>query len=394
MVGNKECTGDALKATVKTTIARFKKTSFLIVDEEYWHNLKELSHNETDIAPLISEALAIESDYLRKNLPYILSALRESVLPEELLLLLQSEICFSDHYIQLASADELCSLLLAINELARAHDIGIEFTRTTDLYTPEQQKQLLNQFQMIRAQNPEVETALQESIRLFVDRHFKNDEENPLSATEKHQRDTEMQLLRFRSEGYLTEENAKVFDYAKRIEADFVGYNGKFAPIFEATRKHLFPNGNGIQLMQIFSKKKKSKSNAVKAQNDLDIESGISANSSSKTNYSNHQANKHTPLSSGHTSHSQSPTSLPFFNREVVGKDVNKDKIFRQTTPSPRTVQEQINGMQPSLDECERYLKFVFVYSAAVIQYMQEEMEKKKGQEDTQQDENNNQFTL
>ncbi|VEB37258.1 Uncharacterised protein [Legionella sainthelensi] len=87
--GNEYCTGEYLGAIVQQAVATHQtpvdhsgakgKATFLIADEIYWHNIKQLISSELEVERLKQEAITIGDDYFLTNLRSFLTPLNMTI---------------------------------------------------------------------------------------------------------------------------------------------------------------------------------------------------------------------------------------------------------------------------------------------------------------------------
>lgn len=217
IVGNEYCTGEYLGAIVQQAVATHQnqgedvvsgKTTFLIADEIYWHNIKGENPLNDNVPALKAQALALGDDYFTKNLTHFLAPLGVSA--EE----------FNQKHIH-ASTDQK---IYAINQLAQDQGKNFEIVRWQTWITQN------NSHQQIEKMLPYYDTveglkiAIEKTVENFVKRHS----EDPDDAA----------LWRRRSQDYLTEESPAVMWLAAGLGYNFIIYPGEVLPPFEATKEY------------------------------------------------------------------------------------------------------------------------------------------------------------
>lgn len=215
VVGNEYCGDEYLAATVQQSVSIHQtpvayegpkgKTTFLIADEIYWHNLKALERNDEEA--LKKEALKIGEEYFEKNLAAFLTPLEMSV----------SE--FKLKYPN-ASMDEQIAI---INQMATEKGKNFEIVRWHTWVTQHQFDKTLKEIIPFYQSVEGLRVAIDKTVHDFVSRHAKDGVESVLWAE--------------RSRGYLTEESPAIMLLAAMLNYNFIIYPGEILPPFEATKE-------------------------------------------------------------------------------------------------------------------------------------------------------------
>ncbi|KTD09139.1 hypothetical protein Lgra_2374 [Legionella gratiana] len=215
--GNEYCTGEYLGAIVKQAVATHQtpidysgakgKATFLIADEIYWHNIKQLTSTKSDEEELKQEAITIGDDYFLTNLGAFLAPLDMSI--EQ----------FRDNYPE-KSVDEIIAI---INDLADKQGKNFEIVRwQTWIQNTSQEKisEIIKLYDSVEG--------LKESINRTQEDFVK-----------RHSKDGNEELWRHRSHDYLIEESPAVMWLAASLGYNFVVYPGEILEPFEATKEYL-----------------------------------------------------------------------------------------------------------------------------------------------------------
>ncbi|HIF0338630.1 TPA: hypothetical protein ACXYLO_003554 [Legionella anisa] len=218
--GNEYCAGDYLGAIVQQAVATHQppddysgpkgKTTFLIADEIYWHNLKDktLPPDERDILTLKKSALEEGELYFENNLGAFLAPLGMTV------------DVFKSKYPD-KSMDEKISI---INQLALEQGKNFEIVRWHTWITQRDFDKTLKEILPYYDEVEGLRVAVDESVSDFVKRHCKVGDD-PGVWTE-------------RSRGYLKEESPSIMLLAAYLGYNFIIYPGGILPPFEATKEY------------------------------------------------------------------------------------------------------------------------------------------------------------
>ncbi|STY29869.1 Uncharacterised protein [Legionella wadsworthii] len=214
--GNEYCSNEYLAATVQQSVSLHQtapdyegpkgKTTFLIADEIYWHNLKALERNDEEA--LKREALRIGEEYFEKNLAAFLTPLDMRV-PE-----------FKLKYPN-ASMDEQIAI---INQLATEKGKNFEIVRWHTWVSQHQFDKTIKEIMPFYQSVEGLKVAIDKTVHDFVSRHSKDGVDSALWAE--------------RSRGYLTEESPAIMLLAAMLNYNFIIYPGEILPSFEATKEY------------------------------------------------------------------------------------------------------------------------------------------------------------
>ena len=216
IAGNEFCTGEYLEATVKQAVATHQdnpegKTTFLIADEIYWHNLKKFeSSSEDEIKQLKEQAIALGNSYFEKNLSAFLTPLRMTV------------DSFNKEYVD-KTVDEKIKI---INQLASKEGLNFEIMRWQTWSNQNDYAKKITAIKPLYATVEGLKAAVDESVEDFAKRHSKNSNEE------------EGSLWRFRSRDYLMEESPSIMWIAASLGYNFIIYPGAELAPFKATKEY------------------------------------------------------------------------------------------------------------------------------------------------------------
>ncbi|MFW2532789.1 MULTISPECIES: hypothetical protein [unclassified Legionella] len=217
IAGNELCAGEYLQGIVKQAVVNHEgnlnpgeqrgKTTFLIADEIYWHNLKKLDPSDNDVADLKAQATQLGDSYFTDNIAAFLAPL--GLTPEE----------FNNAHGEKTVTEKIA----IINELAAEQGKNFEIVRWQTWVSQDSTKQIEKMIPLYES----VE-GLSDSISLavndFAKRH--SDDNNPGSK----------ELWKHRSRDYLTEECPSVMWLAASLGYNFVIYPGEMIPPFGTTK--------------------------------------------------------------------------------------------------------------------------------------------------------------
>ncbi|MBL7525070.1 hypothetical protein [Legionella bononiensis] len=216
--GNEQCEGKYLGALVQYAVDTHQnkpsgspskgKTTFLIADEIYWHNLRSLPPETVSEEELKKQALAMGEAYFKANLDQFLAPLG------------LNSIEFSS-----STADKTVDEQIAsINKLALDMGKNFEIMRWHTWISENQAEETIKQMIPLYKTTDGLRAAIDTDVDSFVQRH--KDDTEASQALWKH-----------RSENYLTEENPSVMWLAGRLGYNFIIYPGKILSSFEETKK-------------------------------------------------------------------------------------------------------------------------------------------------------------
>ncbi|MCE0724415.1 MULTISPECIES: hypothetical protein [Legionella] len=218
IVGNEFCAGEYLGAIVQQAVATHQtpvdysgpkgKTTFLIADEIYWHNLKDKTPIPAEEMSLKRRALDEGEAYFEKNLAAFLGPLGMNI--DE----------FKSKFPH-ASTDEKISI---INQLALEQGKNFEIVRWNTWVTQRDFDKTLKEILPYYDEVNGLRVAIDNSVTDFVKRHAKQDEDRGVWIE--------------RSRGYLKEESPSIMLLAAQLGYNFVIYPGAILPPFEATREY------------------------------------------------------------------------------------------------------------------------------------------------------------
>ncbi|WP_115711484.1 hypothetical protein [Legionella sainthelensi] len=214
--GNEYCTGEYLGAIVQQAVATHQtpvdhsgakgKATFLIADEIYWHNIKQLISSEPEVERLKQEAITIGDDYFLINLGSFLTPLNMTV--EQ----------FNEKYPN-QSVNEMITI---INQLAEEQGKNFEIVRWKTWVAQNEGQEKINKLMNFYDSVEGLKESVAKTQNDFVKRHGKDGDE---------------ELWRLRSHDYLTEESPAVMWLAASLGYNFIIYPGEILPPFEATKE-------------------------------------------------------------------------------------------------------------------------------------------------------------
>ena len=216
--GNEQCEGKYLGAMVQYAVDTHQnkpngivskgKTTFLIADEIYWHNLRSLPPETVSEEELKRQALAMGEAYFKANLDQFLAPLG------------LNSIDFNS-----SNADKTIDEQIAsINKLALDMGKNFEIIRWHTWISENKAEETIKQMIPLYETTDGLKAAIDTDVESFVQRH-KDDTEDSQA------------LWKHRSENYLTEENPSVMWLAGSLGYNFIIYPGKILSSFEETRK-------------------------------------------------------------------------------------------------------------------------------------------------------------
>lgn len=214
--GNEYCTGSYLGALLDYTTTTHQKkpdkagsegkSTFLVADEIYWHNLKELPPQINVEEELKAQALEIGNQYIQDNLEHFLKPFDMSKT--------EFKAIHGD-----ISVDNQIDI---INKMAIAQNKNFEIMRWHTWVNQEGANEQIKSMIPYYESEPGLRISLDEDIDNFALRH-KHDPEGP-------------ELWRYRSHGYLTEESPSIMWLAALLDYNFIIYPGKMLSTFSATK--------------------------------------------------------------------------------------------------------------------------------------------------------------
>ncbi len=214
--GNEYCAGEYLSAIVQHAVATHQplpenpndkgKTTFLIADEIYWHNLK--SSSSDDAGALKKKAIEHGDSYFESNLGAFLAPLGFTI--------------------ETFNRDFSCSTvdekIATINKLAIEREKNFEIVRWHAWVTQDNFDKKLGDILPLYYAVEGLKVAIDSSVEEFVKRHA-NEGDNP-------------DEWRHRSQDYLTEESPAIMLLAATLGYNFIIYPGEILPPFEATKEY------------------------------------------------------------------------------------------------------------------------------------------------------------
>lgn len=215
--GNEFCTGEYLAAIVNESVAMHQtpnghsgtkgKTTFLIADEIYWHNLKKASDDGWDVLKL--QARELGESYFERNLGAFLAPL--NITPED----------FKREYSS-KSTDEQIAI---INDLALKQGKNFEIMRWHTWESQNDFKKSLTEILPLYSSIDGLKLPIEQAASDFAKRHLEEGESD------------ELELWRARSRSYLTEESPSIMLLAASLGYNFITYPGNILPPFKATKE-------------------------------------------------------------------------------------------------------------------------------------------------------------
>ncbi|ARB93765.1 hypothetical protein [Legionella longbeachae] len=214
--GNEYCTGEYLGAIVQQAVATHQtpidhsgakgKATFLIADEIYWHNIKQMISSESEVEILKQEAIKIGADYFLTNLGAFLTPLDMTI--EQ----------FNEKYPE-KSVDEIITI---INQLADEQGKNFEIVRWKTWVAQNDSQEKINKMMGFYDSVEGLKESVIRTQNNFVKRHGKDGDE---------------ELWKLRSHDYLIEESPAVMWLAASLGYNFIVYPGEILPPFEATKE-------------------------------------------------------------------------------------------------------------------------------------------------------------
>ncbi|KTC80241.1 hypothetical protein Lche_2261 [Legionella cherrii] len=213
--GNEYCTGEYLAAIVNEAVAMHQtpnnnsgtqgKTTFLIADEIYWHNLKKSSDDERD--ELKQQARGLGESYFERNLAAFLAPL--NITPE----------AFKREYSN-KSMDEQIEI---INQLAVTQGKNFEIMRWQTWESQNDFKKTLEEILPLYNSLDGLKIPIEQAAADFAKRHLEQGESD--------------ELWHVRSRNYLAEESPSIMLLAASLGYNFITYPGNILPPFKATKE-------------------------------------------------------------------------------------------------------------------------------------------------------------
>lgn len=214
--GNEYCTGEYLGAIVQQAVATHQtpidhsgakgKTTFLIADEIYWHNIKQLASTESEVEMLKQEAIKLGDNYFLSNLEFFLTPFNMTIGQ------------FNEKYPN-KSVNEIITI---INQLAEEQGKNFEIVRWQTWIAQDESQEKINKMMRFYDSVDGLKVSINKAQDDFVKRHGKDGGE---------------ELWRLRSHDYLTEESPAVMWLAASLGYNFIVYPGEILPPFEATKE-------------------------------------------------------------------------------------------------------------------------------------------------------------
>lgn len=226
--GNEYCTGGYLEALVQYAVTTHSrqaddsktdgKTTFLIADEIYWHNLKQLPPHVNIEAALKAQALALGNKFFYDNLKHFLKPLAISL------------EAFNDAY----SNKTIDQQIEIINILAHSQGKNFEIMRWRTWVNQEGAAEQISQMMPLYESEPGLKAGIEKDINSFVSRHAQD-----LVSYE---------LLKYRSQAYLMEESPSIMWLAAYLGYNFIIYPGKILASFTATKEFFIVKNHEVTI--------------------------------------------------------------------------------------------------------------------------------------------------
>lgn len=270
IAGNELCAGEYLEGIVRQAVANHEdepgmseqrgKTTFLIADEIYWHNLKSLDHN---IDALKDNIRRLGEQYFTDHLPTLLAPLGLKIddfnnanahrtIDDKINLIYQlttdilknQALYLGDQYFTDNLAAFLAPLGLTvenfnkahqsktidqkisiINKLAVAQGKNFEIVRWRTWVAQDSENQIERMMPLYESVEG-LRDSITSTAEIFAKRHCDEGDEASVA------------LWKHRSEGYLTEECPSVMWLAASLGYNFVIYPGEIMPPFITTKNY------------------------------------------------------------------------------------------------------------------------------------------------------------
>jgi hypothetical protein len=226
--GNEYCTGDYLEALVQYAVTTHSrqaddsktdgKTTFLIADEIYWHNLKQLPPHDNIEEELKAQALTLGDKFFYDNLKHFLKPLAISM-----------EI-FNDVH----GKKTIDQQIEMINMLAHSQGKNFEIMRWRTWVNQEDVAEQITQMMPLYELEPGLQTGIEKDVHSFVSRHA-----DDLESSE---------LLKYRSRSYLIEESPSIMWLAAYLGYNFIIYPGKILASFTATKEFFIVKNHEVTI--------------------------------------------------------------------------------------------------------------------------------------------------
>lgn len=204
--GNSFCCKEFLQATVQNAVKVHKKSTLLVADEVYWHNLKlQEKPTELEIIALKSEALSLGNKYLDENIPFIFKGLGLS---------------YSEFKAMYPALEGDC-LVDSCNKWFNKKNLSVEIVRWNQWVTNQWPEYLSvkDSLYELYDENPLLKASIIKTAEDFSRRHGGISE-----------------LWKMRSHDYLLEESPAVIWLAAKLGYQFIAYPGKKIAPFQATQ--------------------------------------------------------------------------------------------------------------------------------------------------------------
>lgn len=216
ILGNEKCTGESLYSMLETATApatHFKKTTFLIVDKIYYHNLlHDLPATPEAIEAAQKEALKIGDQYITNNLDAFLTTIANHIYDSEA----ERNAFKSDFQIRYPT---IAGQLAEINRLSSEHKLYFEVIRWQEWMTSNRLNEKANELLPLFQTEETLHQALKNTGESYAHRRVRAS----LDAQQES------------AENYLAEEHAAL---AAAINLyDYVAYPGKPTSIYHAMRQ-------------------------------------------------------------------------------------------------------------------------------------------------------------
>lgn len=226
--GNEYCTGGYLEALVQYAVTTHSrqaddskadgKTTFLIADEIYWHNLKQLPPHLNIEAVLKADALALGDKFFLDNLKHFLKPLAISV------------EAFNDAY----SNRTIDQQIEIINMLAHSQGKNFEIMRWHTWVNQEGAAEQISQMMPLYESEPGLQAGIEKDINSFVSRRAHDFESS--------------ELLKYRSQAYLMEESPSIMWLATYLGYNFIIYPGNILASFTATKEFFIVKNHEVTI--------------------------------------------------------------------------------------------------------------------------------------------------
>jgi hypothetical protein len=226
--GNEYCTGDYLEALVQYAVTTHSrqaddsktdgKTTFLIADEIYWHNLKQLPPHHNIEEELKAQALTLGDKFFYDNLKHFLKPLAISM-----------EI-FNDAH----GKKTIDQQIEMINMLAHSQGKNFEIMRWRTWVNQEGAAEQITQMLPLYESEPGLKASIEKDVDSFISRHAQDE--------------VSSELLKYRSRAYLKEESPSIMWLAAYLGYNFIIYPGKILASFAATKEFFIVKNHEVTI--------------------------------------------------------------------------------------------------------------------------------------------------